>query len=276
MKIHAVSTGQVAVRERQREGAGPDALRPLLTMVDRRWSPRLPIHLWVVEHPEGLIVVDTGETARATEAGYFPRWHPYFRLAVREWVTPDDEAGPAIRRLGLDPRDVRWVVMTHLHTDHAGGLEHFRGTEILIARTEFEHASGTAGKLRGYLPHRWPGWLDPTLVDFTPRPYGPFPESFTLTDAGDVHLVATRGHTPGHLSVVVEEDGERVVFLAGDTSYTQELMLRGAVDGVCPEPAAARETLERIRGLAADRPTVYLPTHDPGSAARLEARQPVA
>jgi glyoxylase-like metal-dependent hydrolase (beta-lactamase superfamily II) len=276
VKVHAISTGQVAVRERQREGSGPDAVRPLLTMLDRTWSPRLPILMWVIEHPEGLIVVDAGETARATLPGWFPRWHPYFRLGVREWVTPDEEAGPAMRRLGLDPQDVRWVLMTHLHTDHAGGLEHFPASEILIARIEVEHASGAAGKLRGYLPHRWPDWLDPTLVDFTPRPYGPFPESFTVTQAGDVHLVRTAGHTPGHVSVVLEEDGGRVVFLAGDTSYTQELMLRGAIDGVCPEPAAARETLDRIRRLAAERPTVYLPTHDPDSAERLEARQPVA
>jgi glyoxylase-like metal-dependent hydrolase (beta-lactamase superfamily II) len=43
----------------------------------------------------------------------------------REGVEPDQEIGPQLERLGIAPGDVRWVVMTHLHTDHAGGLGHF-------------------------------------------------------------------------------------------------------------------------------------------------------
>ena len=93
--------------------------------MDREWTEPLPIYAWLIEHPEGLIVVDTGETARAGEPGYFPRWHPYFKLAVREWVQPEDEIGPRLRALGFSPDDVRWVILTHLHTDHAGGLAHF-------------------------------------------------------------------------------------------------------------------------------------------------------
>ena len=87
-------------------------------------------------------------------------------------------------------------------------------------------------------------------------------------------LVATPGHSAGHLSVIVLED-EIAVFLAGDTSYTQELMLRGAVDGVAPDVAAARTTLERIRVYADRTPTVYLPSHDPDSARRLAVRETV-
>jgi hypothetical protein len=43
----------------------------------------VPILAWVIEHPEGIIVVDTGETARTAEPGYLPSWHPYYRFAVR-------------------------------------------------------------------------------------------------------------------------------------------------------------------------------------------------
>jgi N-acyl homoserine lactone hydrolase len=142
MKIHAIETGKVAVHERQREGSGPGPLRLVNTLLDRRWTDRLPIYSWAIEHPEGLIVVDTGETARVAESGYFPRWHPYFRFGVREWVEANEEAGPSLRRLGLDPSDVRWVVMTHLHTDHAGGLGHFPDSEILVSRVELKKASG--------------------------------------------------------------------------------------------------------------------------------------
>src|SRR5437588_5327960 len=122
MRIHAIQTGTVAIKTRQVSGRGPGALRPYITLLDTTWTEPVPIYAWVIEHPEGLIVVDTGETARTAEKGYFPRWHPFFRLAARLSVCPDDEIGPQLRRLGIAPRDVRWVVLTHMHTDHAGGL----------------------------------------------------------------------------------------------------------------------------------------------------------
>jgi N-acyl homoserine lactone hydrolase len=114
-----------------------------------------------------------------------------------------------------------------------------------------------------------------TLVDFTSGAFGPFPASTSLTQAGDVRLLPTPGHTGGHLSVAVEDD-DMLVFLAGDASYTQRLMLDGRADGVSPKPSQAIETLSRIQRRVAERPTVYLPTHDPQSAARLAAREPAA
>ncbi len=269
MRIHAIQTGRVAIKERQRHGVGHGVRRRLNTLVDKLWTEPLPIYAWVIEHPEGIIVVDTGETARAAEPGYFPWWHPYYKLNVREWVRPEEEIGPQLESLGIKPSDVRWVVLTHLHTDHAGGLYHFPKVDILVSRTEYQQALGLRGRINGYLQKRWPTWFDPYLIDFAPRSFGPFPASYTLTRAGDVVLVPTIGHTAGHLSVIVQ-DGDMSTFLAGDTSYTQQLLLDGVVDGVSESDDAAKQTIGHIQTYLTSVPTVYLPSHDPESVTRLE------
>lgn len=273
--IHAIQTGIVRVRQNQVHGKGSGARRLANTFFGREWSQWLPVYAWLIEHPEGLILVDTGETSRTADSGYFPGWHPYYRRGVELRVRPDQEIGPQLEKRGISPRDIRTVVMTHLHTDHAGGLHHFPDSEIIIARGEFERASGLDGRVRGYLPHRRPDWLDPTLIEPVASPYGPFSASVPLTADGVVRIVPTPGHTPYHLSVIVEDD-ERLYFLAGDTSYSQGLLLEGAVDGVAPDDRAAIETLAKIRELAQLAPTVYLPSHDPDAAMRLVNNEIVA
>ena len=272
MEIHAIQTGTVAVTAAWREGVGHGRRRLLHTILDREWTEPLPIYAFAIEHPEGVIVVDTGEDARASQRSYFARWHPGVR-AFREWVGPEQEIGPQLERLGITPGDVRWVVMTHLHTDHAGGLHHFPDNEILVTRTELEFASGLRGRARGYVANKhWPAWFNPTVLDLEPDPFASFPRSLRLTEAGDVTLVPVPGHTPGQIGVLVDE-GDHTVFLAGDSSYTQELMLREKVDGVGADEEAERLTHERIRAFAAATPTVYLVAHDPETGVRLAERR---
>ncbi|MGD1059435.1 MAG: MBL fold metallo-hydrolase [Solirubrobacteraceae bacterium] len=185
------------------------------------------------------------------------------------------EIGPQLELLGMRSGDVRWVVMTHMHTDHAGGLHHFPKSEILVSRREAGLAAGRLGRVRGYLNNHFPDWFDPTLVDLRPDAYGPFPESLPLTTAGDVTIVPLAGHTPGQIGVIVQGE-DHTVLLAGDSSYDEQAMLRGIVDGVAPSDAEAQLTHERIRSLAADTPTVYLVAHDPQTGSRLAERQTVA
>lgn len=124
--------------------------------------------------------------------------------------------------------------------------------------------------MRGYLPNRWPSWFDPAPIDLLPEPFGPFAESMRLTTDGDVVAVGTPGHTVGHISVLVR-DGDITFFLAGDTSYNEDLMLAGKADGVSADEYVSQATLRAIQRLVRERPTVYLPTHDPQSAVRLAA-----
>jgi N-acyl homoserine lactone hydrolase len=61
-------------------------------------------------------------------------------------------------------------------------------------------------------------------------------------------------------------------FIAGDTSYNEDLMRAGKVDGVSADEKISVETLGLIKRFTEDHPTVYLPTHDPFSAHRLATR----
>ena len=269
MRIHAIQTGTVAVKKSQQQGSrGDGPIRLLNTMFDPTWTEPLPIYAWAIEHPEGIIVIDTGETARTAETGYLPWWHPYLKLGMKASVTSEEEIGPQLRRLGIPPEEVRWLIMTHLHTDHAGGLYHFPTAEILVSKTEYELAAGFAGRMRGYLSNHWPAWFSPRLIEFRPEPFGNFPESYALTQAGDVRLVSTPGHSGGHLSVIFKHDGLSY-FFAGDASYTEQGLLDQIVDGVSLDRRLARQTLARIMYYVQQVPSIYLPSHDPESGDRL-------
>ena len=270
-KVHALRTGSVQIKRAQMAAAGSQMARAVHVLFDREWSDWVPIHAWLVEHDDGPILVDTGETARVHEPGYHPRWHPFFRLATRFRVTPDDEIGPQLRAIGIAPRDIRQVVLTHLHTDHAGGLAHVADVPAWVHPVEWQRAQGFSGQIQGYLPHRWPSAWRPRMIAFEERAYGSFARQLPLTRAGDVVVLPTPGHTPGHVSVVVK--GTPSIFLAGDTSYTEDLLRRHIIDGVSPDESVARETIDRILRLAAGEPLVYLPSHDPDSAARLSQQR---
>jgi N-acyl homoserine lactone hydrolase len=271
MRVHVIETGRVQIKASQIVGQGHGLRRRLAPLSDAEWSDWLPVNAYAIEHRDGVILVDTGASAGLKR---LPRWHPYFRLCVRFEIEPEQEAGPQLRALGAASADVTRVVLTHLHIDHDGGLAHFPRSEILVSPGELRRASGLAGRLRGFLPERWPSAFDPKPLVLDGGPYGPFARSKRLTADGAIVAVATPGHTPDHLSVIVE-DGEGVVFIAGDASYNEATMLAGAIDGVSDNESQATATLAAIRAFAASRPTTYLPAHDPDAAQRLAERRPV-
>ena len=275
MKIHAISTGQVKITQSWQVGRNRDSLRLAHALADRRFTDWLPIFCYVVEHPEGLIVIDTGIPANANDPVWFPPWMRLVQQAAFfDQMTAEQEIGPQLQQRGLSAKDVRWVLMTHLHQDHDGGLQHFRGAEIVIARAEWEAATGLRGRLGGYLNQRWPTWLEPHLIDFEAGPHHGFASSYSVTRQGDVRLVPTPGHSAGHASILLEDDGHVVCF-AGDASYSQELLLRDAIDGIGPDPIAEHDSHQQLLRLARETPTVYLPTHEWDAERRLAQREPV-
>lgn len=269
MKITAIQTGEVQIKSRHVEPRfGPRPARVVDILADRRWAPRLPILCFAIEHPEGAIVVDTGESSHANDPGYQPRWHPFVRTSERRWVTPEQEVAPQLRALGIEPGAVRWLVMTHMHGDHAGGLSHFPGTEIVISATEASMALSRTGPMNGYLNGHYPSWLDPRRVEFDGDPWEGFDASVPLTSDGAVRLVPTPGHTKGHLSVVVEQP-DHLVVLTGDAAYSERALLAGTVDGVAQDARAHRRSTALLRELGGRHRVVFAPTHDPQTPRRL-------
>jgi glyoxylase-like metal-dependent hydrolase (beta-lactamase superfamily II) len=272
MRIHAIETGRVQIKQAQIEGRGHGLWRQAQPILSREWADWSPTYAFAIEHREGVIVVDTGANSGLKS---LPRWHPFFRFAVRFDVEPEQEIGPQLRALGIGARDVKTVVLTHMHIDHDGGLAHFPASRIFADAGEIARTSGISGAINGYLPKRWPTWFAPQTLAWLPLPYGPFHRIAPVTQAGDVIAVPTPGHTPSHVSVIVRDEEQDIV-LAGDASYLERTMLSGKIDGVSPDEAVAKATLANIRALCAQRPTIYLPTHDPHAAERLRQRHRIA
>jgi glyoxylase-like metal-dependent hydrolase (beta-lactamase superfamily II) len=150
-------------------------------------------------------------------------------------------------------------------------LHHFSDPKILVSGGDYRLASGYSGRLLGYLPHRWPKWFSPTPVAFEAESFGTFDQSYKITKSGDVVIVPTPGHTPGHVSVLVESE-DVIYFLAGDTSYSQKLLAKRIPDGVSPRAGVTLDTMDRILALAQYEPLIYLPSHDPESVDRLSQK----
>ena len=139
MRVVSFSTGRV----RPKRGT-----RGVRRYLPGGWSAETePVNVFVVTHPDGVLVFDTGQSAAATRPGFLPWWHPYLRLARFE-LTPEDEAALQFRSFGLDPAAVRWVVLSHLHTDHVGGLDGFPRVEVIVSTEEWECARGLRGRAK--------------------------------------------------------------------------------------------------------------------------------
>jgi glyoxylase-like metal-dependent hydrolase (beta-lactamase superfamily II) len=210
LRVHAIQTGFVAFKAVHRKLAGPAPLRLLSIALDRGWTEWMPIYTWAIKHPEGVIVVDSGESSRVNEPGFVdcdPATGLIYRNNLRFDVEREDEIGPQLTQLGIAPREVRWVVLTHLHSDHADGLYHFRYSQILVSLVDYP-------KMQGALTCRYPDWLVPTPVRYADGALGSFPRSQALTAAGDVHIVPTPGHSLGHQSLLLD-DGEVSYLFAG-------------------------------------------------------------
>ena len=272
MRVHAIQTGRVRIKTSQIVGSGHGLRRRLAPLLDNEWSPWLPTLVYAIEHRDGVILVDAGASAANKS---LPRWHPYFRNAVRFDIEPDEEAGPQLRAIGIRSGDVRRVVLTHLHIDHDGGLGAFPASEV----------SGQSGRASARVRYRGPASrLSAAALAQALRSEASCPRRRRLwpvcaLEAPDRRRRdRRRRHARPYARSFL---GHRRGWRQGRLHRRRRLLQRG--DDACRRDrrreretkAEAAATLAAIRAFAASRPTIYLPAHDPEAAQRLAERRAV-
>jgi len=255
VRIHVLDTGRVKIHRRQVHPHPVDAFRLPATLADRTWTDWLSVWSFAIEHPDGTVVVDAGQDPDFTPSPF----DIYVRLAVRFDAGEEDRLEARLREANLDPDAVRHHVFTHLHVDHVGSGP-MPAARVVLSEDEWAAATGRTAGLRGYRPQ---GITDPLTVSGDHDLYGD----------GAIRLIATPGHTAGHQSVLVTPtDGPRVL-MAGDAVYSEDALLEKRIDGVGLYPGRARKSIDRLREVCREAPTVVAPTHDSDSKRRIMVGQ---
>lgn len=236
---------------------------------------------------DGLVLVDTGLGAadlQHAERSLGADWVAY----ARPELEPEESALRQIIRLGYTSRDVRHIVLTHLHRDHTGGLPDFPHARVHVHTDEYRAVTNpAAAHHRHSLDHFMPAHRahDPLL---TPAPVDERTEWFGFPGVArpqgvecELLLVPLPGHSAGHAGVAVRDGDGRWLLHAGDAyMYHGELEQTPPLShpvfdpiqrGAQTDAAARAATRDRLRALCSERPdevTVFS-AHDPWEYARL-------
>jgi len=234
-------------------GVVPKALWSRRAPPDDRNRIPLALRCLLVEHNDGLVLIDTGIGNKENEK--FIAIYGVENTGANGRTQLED----ALDELGHRPHDVRWVINTHLHFDHAGGNLTREGlafphARYVVQRGELDFATHTNERTAGsYLPHNFPG------------------VPFELID-GDTEIlpgirgVPTPGHVPYHQSILVQSGGETACFVADLVPTAAHLPLPWIM-GYDLEPLRTLETRKRIYQRAEAEGWLMVFEHDPTIAA---------
>lgn len=269
VKIHAIQTGSVAVKRSHLTDRTLHFLTPLKISLDKHFTEFMPIWVWVIEHPEGIIVIDTGENAEVMDPEYFlPAGKlvaSYSKRNLKFHVRKENEIGFQLAQLGIKNEWIKNVVLTHLHLDHTDGLKDFRGVEIILSADEWKNPTG-------HFPELVPDGFNPRTIHYKKDFVEVFDQAYPITEAGDMLLVPTPGHTRHHASVLFKTDDFDILF-AGDVSYHQQQLLEGDLPGINVDYRKSRKSFQNIISYAKEHHLIYLPSHDKEAAQRLREKQ---
>ena len=202
----------------------------------------IPRVMWVLEGPT-TIVVDTSVSRLGTPNEFigesFERTRDQF---------PDN----ALSAAGVDPRDVEWVILTHLHWDHAGNCDLFPEAGVLVQESELRYAIAPGRFFRRAYLSPESGWPVPPYV---------VPNLVTVRGehevAPGVTVVPVPGHTPGSQAVIVRTTMGSLV-IAGDAVMTYENLEEDNPPGFHVDVDASMDSLDLLKS----RSLQILPSHD--------------
>lgn len=245
LRVHAIEAGHQRLDGGAMFGVVPRPLWERRIPADERHRITLAMRPLLVEHDDGLVLIDTGLGNK--EAEKFRDIYGVENAGAEGRTALED----ALAELGHRSEDVRIVVDTHLHFDHAGGNTFvapddaerrvqaaFPNARYVIHRREFEYATHANERTQGsYFDHNWRVLVEEGRVDFRDGPAGVI--------VPGVRLLVTPGHTPWHWSVLLEDQGEALLYPA-DTVPTAAHLPLPWIMGYDVEPL---RTLESKRAL---------------------------
>ena len=259
LRIHALQAGLQQLDGGAMFGVVPKSLWERKIPADAKNRIPLGMRCLLVEHPEGLVLVDTGAGDKESE-----KFYGIYGIENG----PVGASGPtqlesALAEIGYQAADVAIVISSHLHFDHAGGntrkgedgqpVVAFPNARYIARRGEWEWAHHTNERTAAsYFDHNY----DP--VQAAGR--------LELVDR-DAEIVAgisvrhTPGHTPHHQGVLVESGGERLFFLADLAPTTSHVPLPWIM-GYDVEPLVTLETKRRLWAEAAADRWIMMFEHD--------------
>jgi N-acyl homoserine lactone hydrolase len=227
----------------------------------------IPIVSFLVEHPgAGPVLIDTG---LHPSCGIDPKQN-FGRagaLAFRGMkLGPKGTVRAQLLERDIDARDVKLVVMTHLHVDHASAMSEFPNATFVFSKREWEAATEHRNWQHGYYTRQFDHGFDYRTLDFEQADsdsYATFGRSFDVLGDGSIRAVYTPGHTHGHMSVVLRLDGGREALVAGDAIYTRYQLESGHLPYRIEDVHFYKRSLKEIELYVQTKPdALVIPGHD--------------
>ena len=238
-------------------GVVPKPLWERYIPADDRNRIQLGMRCLLIEHPSGLILIDTG--AGNKEAQKFKDIYGIENEGADGRTALED----GLREIGARPEDVGIVINTHLHFDHAGGNTYtdesgaikpsFPNARYIIRRGEYDYATHPNERTSAsYFERNFMPVVALGRVEFVSR---------SREIVKGIRVVPTSGHTPFHQSVLIESGSERAFFL-GDMCPTHAHLPLPWIMGYDVEPLVTLETKRRILRQAEDENWLLIFEHD--------------